>query len=300
MDSKVAIVIGAVIFASLVIFFILIFLIQFQKKALNYKIEKQLLQSQFSQTLLQTQLEIQEQTLKTISQEIHDNIGQVLSLAKLYLATSASLEDEKVKESQLLVGKAIQDLRDLSRTLNADFVEEMGLLRSVEYDLEMINKTGLLKTSLFVNGHVCKLEQKKELILFRIVQESLHNCIKHANASLISVKFKYEKEWLLLSVIDDGIGFVDKEFMAFDDESLNAEKLKVNDLSLNIAKSKKYNSDVIKLDEKNKNSPAAFGLGIRNMNNRAKLLGATLEIKTKKDSGTEVIIRVPITKEEIC
>src|SRR5436190_6753911 len=56
--------------------------------------EKQLMKTQFEQELLQTQIEIQEQTLKTISQEIHDNIGQVLSLAKLNLNTVNNVTDK--------------------------------------------------------------------------------------------------------------------------------------------------------------------------------------------------------------
>src|SRR5690606_6033411 len=122
-----------------------------------------------------TQLEIQEQTLKNISQEIHDNIGQALTLAKLNL-NAVMAEDtqlqEKILNSKELVSKAITDLRDLSHSLDTDYVLEMGLQRSIEYELELIRKTGIVRTDLHVEGNLQRLERQKELILFRIVQES--------------------------------------------------------------------------------------------------------------------------------
>jgi len=111
--------------------FVIFFLIMYMRRKTKNILEKQQMQSQFSQTLLQTQLEIQEQTLKNISQEIHDNIGQALSLAKLNLNTMPPINDEalqqKILNSKELVSKAITDLRDLSRSLDTDYVQEMGL-----------------------------------------------------------------------------------------------------------------------------------------------------------------------------
>jgi two-component system, NarL family, sensor kinase len=243
----VAIVVATIMFLLLGIF-VMAFFLHYKNRRQKYLKEKELLHSQFQQTLLQSQLEIQEQTLKNISQEIHDNVGQVLSLAKLNLATSQSLGDEKVTASQQLVSKAIQDLRDLSRSLDTDYVAQMGLLRSVEYELEMIQKTGTLQTKLNVEGSLYKFDRQKELILFRIVQEILHNIIKHAGATTVSVQFMYTNDALKLTVTDDGKGF-----------------------------------DLSPLNEDNN---SAFGLGIRNMHNRAKLMGAVFTIHSKTGEGT--------------
>ena len=156
--------------------------------------EKEEMKNTFQKTLLQTQLEIQEQTLKNISQEIHDNVGQVLTLAKLNLATTTVADEaasEKIKTSQQLIGKAIQDLRDLSRSLNTDYVEEMGLVRSVEYELELLQKTGTIATELNIEGKIIKFNKHTELILFRIVQETIHNIMKHAEAKKISASIDF-------------------------------------------------------------------------------------------------------------
>ncbi len=223
-------------------------------------VEKQSLQSQFAQTLLQSQLEIQEQTLNTISQEIHDNIGQVLSLAKLNLGTmdlqKPELLQQKIDDSKVLVGKAIQDLRDLSRSLNTDYVQQMGLQRAIEYELELLRKAGKHETKLDIQGIVYRLDTQKELILFRIVQEILNNVIKHANASRITVQLNYRPELFILSVEDNGEGF-----------------------------------DISRLNESENSN---FGIGIKNMNSRAKLIGAEYTINSTKEMGTQVYISLPL------
>jgi signal transduction histidine kinase len=218
----------------------------------------------FEQTLLQTQLEIQEQTLKTISQEIHDNIGQVLSLAKLNLNTMEIDKkeelQEKITDSKKLVSKAIQDLRDLSKSMNTDNIEAIGLIRAVEYELEMMRKTGY-KTELNVNGTTIRLEPQKELILFRIIQEILNNIIKHAEASNVAVDFVYDSSEIKISVKDNGKGF-----------------------------------DLAPLNESGNN---AFGLGIRNMYNRARLIHAEFAMSSTTNEGTTVTMTVPLNNHNL-
>src|SRR5262245_47425278 len=132
-------IIGGAVISSLLVIFIIMFFLLYQKRYYRYLQEKVKLQAQFQETLLQSQIEIQEQTLKTISQEIHDNIGQVLSLAKLNLSTMEIMRldelQEKIITSKKLVSKAIQDLRDLSKSMNTDNIEALGLVRAIEYEL---------------------------------------------------------------------------------------------------------------------------------------------------------------------
>ena len=246
---------GALIFLLLALLFIIfiVFSIQRRRKII---LEKKQMESQYQQTLLQTQLEIQEQTLKNISQEIHDNIGQALSLAKLNLNTMLVTNDEalqqKILNSKELVSKAITDLRDLSRSLDTDYVQEMGLQRAIEYELEMIKKTGTIETTMMVEGSMFRLEKQKELILFRIVQETFNNILKHAGAKSINVNINYATSSFTLIVKDDGKGV-----------------------------------DLQPLNEGENNN---FGLGIRNMHSRAKLIGADFNMNSKIAEGTEVVI----------
>jgi two-component system, NarL family, sensor kinase len=202
----IAIVVATIMFFLLGIFVMTFFLL-YKKRQQKYLKEKQLIQSKFKQQLLQTQIEIQEQTLKTISQEIHDNIGQVLSLAKLNLGTLQYGEDEKLNDTKNLVSKAINDLRDLSRSLHGDKIAELGLQEAVASELKILQNTGQYHTALQITGEQYKLEPQKEMVLFRIMQEAIHNAVKHARAKNITVQLNYQAADFVLIITDDGIGF---------------------------------------------------------------------------------------------
>jgi len=200
------IILGTVIVVALVSFVILLSYLFTAKKNKLLK-EKELMQANFQQELLRTQLEIQEQTLKTISEEIHDNIGQVLSLAKLNLNTLPNTADPKVQDTKNLVSKAINDLRNLSHSLHGDIIAELGLQQSITNELRIIESTKAFTTELKISGSVFKINSQKEMVLFRIVQESLNNCIKYSGAKKIMVELQYLPQLFILQVQDDGQGF---------------------------------------------------------------------------------------------
>jgi signal transduction histidine kinase len=237
--------------------FIIQFVSMYKRKQMQNQIEKELMASKFSESLLQSQLEIQEKTLSDISQEIHDNIGQVLSLAKLNLFTIDADDREnfnhKLKASKDLVSKAIVDLRDLSHTMNTDYVEDLGLMRVIEYELEMIQKSGALKTRMEIIGNNYKFDKQKELIAFRIIQEVINNTIKHAQASHIFVNAAFEERHLELTVTDDGVGM----------------EIQNNQDGIN-----------------------NMGLGIRNMQSRAKMIDGNFTIKSIPGNGTSIILTI--------
>jgi two-component system, NarL family, sensor kinase len=211
-SGEVITTIIAITLVLLLLGLIIITSLFFYKKNHNrLLLERQHLESQFQQTLLQSQLEIQEQTLKNISQEIHDNIGQALSLAKLNLETLSPgnpvQQGIKIEDSKQLVGKAIQDLRHLSHSLNTDMIQQKGLLESVQYDAGMLQKAGNLPVLVSVTGKPFRFDPQKELITFRIIQETLNNIIKHAAATEVNIGFVYSEKALAITVKDNGKGF---------------------------------------------------------------------------------------------
>lgn len=238
-----------------------VFFMYYQKKKFQYTREKQALQ--IKQHNLQTEIEIQERTFQTISQEIHDNIGQLLSLAKLNLNTtdpgSLSITHEKIEHSKELISKSITALRDLSKSLNSELVKEIGLSKSIQRELFMLSRSGQFNTSFEETGKAFWLTTQQELVLFRIFQETLNNIIKHSNAKAVNVQLKYERTLLDLSIADDGVGF------SVQDEGLSA----------------------------------GDGLGIRNMQNRAHLIGAMLEFRSGVGQGTVISIVLPAQKNSI-
>lgn len=244
------------LFVVLILLFILILLINYYKKNRRYRENLLKLEYEKTQEVLKAKLEIQEQTFKNISQEMHDNIGQVLSLVKLNLAsveTSSQAASEIVGTARQLITKVIQDLRHLSHSINADYINEIGLIKAVENELTLIEKTGAYTTAFSVNGTVNELDRQKELILFRIIQETLHNVIKHARGKHISVDFDYNQNSLAITVKDDGKGF-----------------------------------DIVRLSESGE-----FSLGIINMRNRASVINAGFDITSNPGAGT--IVRIKLT-----
>ncbi len=191
------------VFLLLVFFFLLAFIVRYRKRIK----ENLLIKSKYQQELLQTQIEIQEQTLTTISQEIHDNIGQVLSLAKLNLNTLQPGEHEKLQDTKMLVSKAINDLRDLSRSMHGDKIADLGLQEAIANELKILQNTGQFITELKSTGQPYKILPQKEMVLFRIVQEAMNNAIKYSRAKTIGIIIEYQAKQLLLTISDNGVGF---------------------------------------------------------------------------------------------
>lgn len=237
--------------------FIVLLATLYSKKQQKNKIEKMRMQSEYSEALLNAQIEIQENTLKNISQEIHDNIGQVLTLAKLNLGTMATTEpviQEKLLITKQLVAKAIVDLRDLSRSFNTDHIAAIGFQAAIEYELGLIQKTAGIATSLSVSGEPFRINPQKELILFRIVQEVFNNAMKHAEAGSIRIALSFQDDKLELCIKDNGKGF--------------------------------------QLAETLPGKKGLAGLGLRNIQNRAKLIGAEFDLVSQPGAGTTVSIRL--------
>ena len=255
--SKVFII---TIFLIIVATGIIMLVLVYQKKQLQYFREKEHLKVAFEKEILESKLEIQEQTLKNISQEIHDNIGQVLSLVKLNIYIMDCNEPKtlqgKINDSKILITKAIQDLRDLSKSLNTDYVAELGLIRSIEYELEMIKKTGSYEIQFDIKGKAYRLQPQQELIFFRIVQEGLHNIIRHAKATVIDIELIFEPEMFILKITDNGVGF-------------DSSQLALNN----------YNG---------------LGLGLRNMHNRANMINTEFKLMSTLEKGTTLILTLPL------
>ena len=201
---------GIVIF--LVLIGILIFvMLYYQKKKFQHS--NLLLQADrvHTEMLLQSKIEIQEETFRNISQEIHDNIGQTLSLVKLNLnaiaAPQQQTDRERLAESISLLAESIKNLRDVARSINTEYISQIGLKNAIHQQLNVLEKTGLYTITMEESGICGTLDKKDELILFRVVQELLNNIVKHAEASQIIVRIFYEAESLKLQIEDNGKGF---------------------------------------------------------------------------------------------
>jgi len=210
------------------------------------------MKNRFEQTLLKTQLEIQEQAFAYISQEIHDNIGQVLSLVRLNLNTFEGIvTEEKISQTDDLLGKAIQDLRELSHNLQNNRIHDIGIVESIRQLLVSLEKTGRYKTSFHSSDNFHILDPNTDIILYRMIQEIVNNIIKHASASMIDIEISNEPNISTIRISDNGIGF---------DTALLGQ--------------------------------ARPGIGLQNIANRAKMLNGTIDVKSEPGNGTTITLYI--------
>ena len=212
--------------------------------------EKENLRASFAHTLLQSQLEIQEHAFDQISQEIHDNIGQALSLVRLHINTLGPVANgDKLHQADQLLGKAIQDLRNLGHLLNTSYIKNVGFIEAVRQLVSSLQRTGQFDISFTTTLSFADVDDEKAILLFRMIQETIHNIIRHAKATHIRLTIRGQQALEQICIEDNGQGF---------------------DLERAL---------------QNKN-----GIGITNMMQRAQFAGVQLAIHSRAQQGTTVTI----------
>ena len=242
-----------VVIIFILVAFVVIFFIAFQRRKNKLIIDRLEAEKQFEKELTDSRLEIQEQTLKNIAWELHDNVGQLLSVANIQLNMVQNNVPEEfqsqIKETKDVVAATVQEVRALSKTLNTDVIQNNGLVESVRTELERFNRLNFLHADLKIEGEPLGIPSADEIIIFRILQEFFSNVIKHAKADNLFVHLCYRERALEISVEDNGVGF---------DTSVNAG-----------------------------NS------GLQNMRSRADLLGAEYKLTSEPGKGTKLNLVYP-------
>ena len=233
------------LFVSLVIIFCIIIIQLYIKKITEHN-QKEI---QFQKTLNASILETQEQLLKSISQDLHDDAGQQLTVInfqlenlKLEIPNDAN-KLESVSES---VSQLSNSLRKISHSLNPNWLENIGLINAIETETTRINDQKSIKIDTKINNlNNRKLNHEVEIVVFRIFQETINNILKHAKASKIEINIETFPK-LNIQIFDNGIGF-DSENQEFSDS-----------------------------------------IGLKNCANRAKLINFDYCINSKINQGTKV------------
>lgn len=201
---------GAAILIFIVLtLFIIFFVVVFQRNRKFNIQEKEQLQLSFQKELLKTQLETQENTFHQIGEELHDNIGQLLSSTRMLLGiTERSLTEvpDTLRTADQTLAKAIQDLRMLSKSLNHEWLHQFNVLDNLEAEVLRINAARTVDIQLNTSVNTLPLNPESQVMLFRIIQEALHNSIKHAEATIISISISLADDIKVL-IKDDGKGF---------------------------------------------------------------------------------------------
>jgi two-component system, NarL family, sensor kinase len=258
-NSAISLVSAAIVLFLLIIVIVSLLIIYKTRQA-RYAAWAKETKAKFSREILLTQLEIREQTLKNISEELHDNMGQVLSLVVLNLSaiefTDNVSDAVRLHNSIDLVQKVVAGLRDLSGTMDAGSILRAGLPAIMRQELILLEKTGKFRTIFRCTGLENRFDSSRETIVYRIFQESMTNVIKHARATELSVSIQFFPNEVRLSIADNGIGFDQK---------------------------------AVTNDAHPKN-----GSGLANMKKRAELVGGGLVVKSGPSQGTTILLTIPM------
>jgi signal transduction histidine kinase len=254
-NNLIIFLVAGSVLITLLVFYITIFMVIQKSKTRRFQMEKRELQFRYENELLQTRLEVQEQALNQVSQEIHDNIGQALSVAKVNLnmlgSTLTGETADLVNDSKEIIAKALTDLRNVSHVLNTENISRIGLEEAIKKELEYLKSYSKIQYELSADGDSDNVTNEKELLIFRIAQEALTNIVKHAKATKITILLYYHPGSFEMNICDNGIGFADK-------------------------------------DENSK------GIGIINMRQRAQLMKGTMQINSPQAGGTTIKLNVPL------
>jgi signal transduction histidine kinase len=193
----------------LIVVAIVIFLSQYRKRKIEYTHNQMIMQQQHQQELLQREINIQAQTMKDIGQDIHDNVGQKLTLASIQTQQLAIQNEANNSIVQLkdLINEALHDVRNLSRQLANNSVSINELKETIAKEKTYIE----LHTSIAYNIEYkilpTHLPYQYKYQIHRILQEFTSNSIKYAQCKTITVELNLVQDIMQVNIKDDGKGF---------------------------------------------------------------------------------------------
>jgi len=195
---------------------------------------------EYEKELRNAEHEVQEQVLSNVSRELHDNIGQLLTMIRIQLEQE-KLDDEQLAEKLAPVDNTLTDtieqVRLLSHNLSTEYLETHGLLYALEKEVDRLSGLKKLKVHWEYDGVEKDFEKGRRIMIFRMVQEVLNNAMKHAVAKNIYISLG-NANGFNLQIKDDGRGF-DKEKVLATGKGAGLQNLvkraKLADLQLDIS-----------------------------------------------------------------
>lgn len=231
----------------------------YRKRKVQHSKEIEEINERFERELLQSQLEVQRQTMQHIGREIHDNVGHQLTLAYLY---THQLEPDQDKEGpdlpQEIAGildQALKDLRNLSKNLiKGDVHQTANLSQLLAEECSKLQSVNFCKVNFTASAFDRETSMEVNSFVLRILQEFTQNSLKHAECGQIDVSLQLEGQQALLSACDDGKGF-----------------------------------DLQQL-------PQERGIGLINMQKRAEIIGGAFTLASEPGKGTRMQLRFSVAE----
>ncbi len=234
--QTIYVIIGVILFTLMGIS-VVIFIVYYQRKQFRLQLkqqnEVQELKSVFQKQMLENSLEVQESVRKNISRDLHDEIGGLLSATKMSIAVlSRNIGDnedskEKISNAKELVEEALSQVRSLARELVPRTLESFGLVPAIEeFAQKMQQATGVkfeVRTVDMIDES--DISPKIKLAIYRVIQELANNAIKHAESSLIFIRFLRKGSLFRIEMSDNGLGFDLDKALASKDSGLGLRNI---------------------------------------------------------------------------
>lgn len=241
------------IFFVLFVAAIMVYIRKYKQRKKEYLNEIEIKNEIHQKELLATQLEIQQATMQQIGRELHDNIGQKLTLVSLYTQqllyeNKVPEVSERIEQVSQIINQSLHDLRSLSKTLTDDNISQKEIVTLIQEEVDNTNSFKKCKVNFEHNFKQLDLGFAHKNVLLRITQEFIQNSIKHAKCKNIFINLNTSEESLWeLNIKDDGVGF-------------------------------------------DKSNIKSNGIGLTNMKNRAEIIGANFSLESQKNMGTTLNI----------
>jgi signal transduction histidine kinase len=257
--GKTEIVITIVVFNLFFILFIVGIVVFIRQYKLKKKEHIGMLTSQteaHQKELLATQIEIQQQTMQHIGREIHDNIGQKLTLASLYtqqlaFENKAPSIKNNIENISAIINQSLEELRELSKSLTDNSIAKKTIYKLIDAECKKITELKICNVVFTCANKKIELSYELKSILLRITQEFIQNSIKHAKCQDIIINLEAAENKIQLQLSDNGIGF----------DNLKTYK---------------------------------NGIGLANMKKRTEMLGGQFDLESAAETGTNLKIEIPI------
>jgi signal transduction histidine kinase len=208
-------------------------------------------------------VQAQEEERRSISRELHDEIGQMLTglrlelrnLEELHAASSPEFSTH-LAETKVLAEKVMRAVRDLAMGLRPSMLDDLGLEPALRWQAREYSRHNGIPATVEIDGDIDRLSEELRTCVYRVIQESLTNCARHAKAKHVRITVHGGKDQIAASIQDDGIGF-------------DAGRM------------------------------ASRGIGLIGMEERVRELGGTMTILSQNQKGTVVEITIPLTGKQV-
>lgn len=218
--------------------------------------------------VVQSIIEGEDRERKRIAGELHDGIGQYLTAANMNLEAVkkdiAELSEKRNKQFSKglgLVKESMNEIRNITQNLMPKTIEDYGLIKTIEALVDNYKNSTDIKFSFNNNLNEELLNEQEKVNIYRIVQEAVHNAVKHAKCSKISIQLYQEEDMISLTFEDNGVG------MSFHEDG--------NGISRN-----------------------GNGLGLQSIRSRARAMSASIVFDSVPEKGTTISLWIPISKDK--